>query len=71
MRFACLPKISYTISQNTEAWLVELADISYHGLARRSAPRERLPLVNSVWLNFHWQKRDNYQMCSPKTAIVC
>ena len=63
--------ISYKVPQNTEAWPFGLAGNRYPGVAHRYAPRELLPLVKSVWFNFHFQKRDNYQMCSPRTAIVC
>ena len=63
--------ISCKVPQNTEAWPFELAGNSYPGIARRYAPRERLKLVKSIWFNFLFQKRDNYQMGSPGAAIVC
>ena len=64
-------KMSYKVSLSTEAWPFGLADNSYPGVARFFAPRECLPLVKTVWFIFHFQKRDNYQVCSPITAFVC
>ena len=70
MHYACLRNNSYKVPQNTEAWPFVLAGNNCLGVARRYAPRERLPLVKSVWFIFHFQKRDSYQMFCPRTAIV-
>ena len=50
--------ISYKVPQNTDAWSFGLAGNSSPGIARRYAPRERLPLMKSVRLKFSLQNRD-------------